>query len=1050
MGKGMKLLRDLLLGLLIVTCAVAAVVTVMSIFGNPRETTTLERSPPDRGREEMLTTGNVFESDTDRFVWLASMPPAGEVETWQFFPSIPVEAEPGDIVTLSVPAFGFLSWESDSGLADIEFFDERIEADRAITSFVLPDGLFLVWASYEYISHEHEGVMLMNPDRFEDGAVQLDTDNPANWPTATNPLRLAYGMFNNPYIDVINFVGLESDATVTVDGSFYTSLPGGGSDRTDHPSSGGTGAALHGLIYSLSSETGANRSFTMLTPLTPNPEFNSTNPDGLAMQRSFIGPRFFPQGMIDGNPALGLMPTVVVTFNFSIDITWPDIYIDVSHPVLDEYDEPVFVGGVQQFHPPVPVLDRPGGSINVPIIFTVLPQPNINRALNRPLPFGMDGVYYGRRQIATDPVEWTTEGHDTRINVEIVESDHANFPNPVGTPGDPPGIGEIFWAFTIRTYAGDGRGGGVDLRFPTPDPVANNANPELDLVLSRSPTTTEQISTVELGGVPITGPITFGVGENQRFVIRLSAFMRHPSADIMEQEIGFTEQYFELTILPRPRFAINDGTNDVFGLTALSHMMVDQQASDNEPDESTSITRDLIAVVGLPSVPGSTPLAFTNWDFSWDFSEPWSTPPRPGPGGGGTPGRQFLDPDPITGSSRFRNQLPPGLSFRTRSDDWNGFVDNIVGGRAEFDLIGVPPPDTYGRFIIGFEVDSFRETGNRNIQTSERIEFELIIWPRTYLRASGRGMAASPLVRRVTSGGAPEQTVDFIQSDPLITQQYANERAVMPGTMGVVSFASTEFIRWEHDRRFPPPANTPDIGGRAGTNLGAPGHTAFTGHDNTASHALMTMEMPKPWDSHNGFYDPYAPPAHVYIEGVLSTNPPRIVFAGEPGRVDLSDDRSLRVENGGDPGDTRLFRWELLPQLQPGGNLDGLVGLNPTLLPSGNFLSVLLINPTQATPPNYPYEFTVSVFLQGSMRMDFPLSLAILGRPGAGDINLDGRIDYWDLLLLVRHFEGGPYVLTGQSYENARDIIPNSSSVALRHLTEFRRIFGIREVNVPS
>ena len=82
------------------------------------------------------------------------------------------------------------------------------------------------------------------------------------------------------------------------------------------------------------------------------------------------------------------------------------------------------------------------------------------------------------------------------------------------------------------------------------------------------------------------------------------------------------------------------------------------------------------------------------------------------------------------------------------------------------------------------------------------------------------------------------------------------------------------------------------------------------------------------------------------------------------------------------------------------------------------------------------------------MRLDFPLELIILGRPGAGDVNLDGRIDYWDLLLLARHFEGEH--LTGQSYENARDIIPGSTSVGLGHLTTFRRIFGIREVNVPS
>ncbi|MCL2222198.1 MAG: hypothetical protein FWB92_07715 [Oscillospiraceae bacterium] len=1041
MGKGMKIIKKLMIGMLAVLVLAGTAVTLFYVFGESGETAP-ERSPR-ISEAEPISTGNVFEAETDKAAWLASMPPAGSGGVWQFFPSIPFAAEPGDTVTLSVPALGFLAWESDSGLADIEFTDERIEADRAIASFVKPEGLFLVWASYEYVSQESEGIMLINPDRFEDGAVQLNTNNVANWPTATNPLRLAYGMFNNSYIDVINFIGLESDATITTHNFFAMT---GGSDQPNHPSSAGAGAAFHGLIYRLSSPTGENRSFTMQTPLTPDPDFNSDNPDGYAMQRSFIGPRFFPQGMIDADPPLGFMPTVVVTFNFSINIAWPDRYNEVSIPVL-ENGQPVYIDDIQQFHPPGTVLERAGGSINVPIEFVVLPQPNIFRENNRPLPLGMDGVYYGHRQTA--PGVWITDGHDTRVNVVIVDSASPNFPRPIPNPGTPPAIGEIFWAFTIRTYAGDGRGGGVDIRFPTPARVENNANPELDLVLSNRPTTTAQIGTVG----DITGPITFGVGENQRFVIRLSAFMRHPNADILEQEIGFTEQYFELTILPRPRFGLMDGETAVFGLDALTHMMADQTSADNEPDESTTVTRDTIVAAGLPARPDG---GYTNWTFSWDYSEPWTTPPTST--AAGIPGPQLPAPDPITGRSDFTNSLPPGLSFRGRAPGWNGYVDNIMLGRAAFDLIGVPPAGTFGRFIIGFEVDSFRETDNLNIQTAERAEFELIIWPRTYLNASTRPTVGAH-IRRVDSAGEPEQTIAFIEGANFL--QWENRRAVIPGTMGIVSIPSTEFIRWEHNRFMTQPSNIPSIGGPVGDNVvasldpnglpiynqlpGQQGHTQFTGHARTASHNLMTMRMPAPWDSHNGFYNPYAPPANVYIEGIVSTNPPRIVFDGLPGRVELPEGRSVRIENAGDSGDNRDFRWEMFPSLQPEASF---AGLSPTLLQSNNFLSVLQIAPTVASPPNEPYQFTVSVFLQGGMRMDFPLELLILGRPGAGDINLDGRIDYWDLLLLARHFEGEP--LTGQSYENARDIIPGSTSVGLGHLTTFRRIFGIREVNVPS
>ena len=944
MGKGMKLLRNTLIGLLAVICVAAAAVTLVTVFGDPRETATLERNPPDRGREEMLTTGNVFESDTDRFVWLASMPSESEVETWQFFPSIPVEAEPGDVVTLSVPALGFLSWESDSGLADIEFFDERIEADRAIASFAVPDGLFLVWASYEYISQESEGVMLIHPDGFEHGSLPMPFNpdhagvplNYENLPTASNPLRMSFGMFNNRYREIIRLVGFPDDAVAESE-SFYASSGGGG------PRDGGPG--MHGLTTHF-----GNNVFTIETPIMPNPEY--------PMERAYIGPHWFPQGMIDGDASLGWMPEVVANFTFTINITWPDLYNTVSIPQLDGDDNPIFIDGVQQFHQPGTIVVRPGGGEDVPVAFTVLPQPNIFRTDNMPLPIGMDDVFYGHRQLPD--LSWTTVGHDTRINVEILDSTNAAFPPPASGPDLLP-QNSIFWAFTIRPDYGSHQ---LDARFPAPDPVQNNQDPTLDLVLRYRPTTVAEYGNV--GGNNV--PVTFGVGENQRFVIRLSAFMRHPSAvvggfDPGHREIGFAEQHFELTILPRPRFGLMDDNNAVFGLDALAHMMEDQSSAGNEPDESTSITRDTIVVAGLPARPDG---GYTNWRFSWDFSEPWSIPPTSA--AAGIPGpEQFPVPDTITGRSNFENNLPPGLSFRSRAPDWNGVVDNIMLGRATFDLIGVPPAGTFGRFIIGLEVDSFLEYDNLNIQTAERAEFELIIWPRTYLNASTRPTVGSH-VRRVNSAGEPEQTIAFIEGETFL--QWENRRAVMPGTMGIVSIPSTEFIRWEHNRHMTQPSNIPRIGGPVGTNVvesldpnglpiynqlpGQQGHTRFTGHARTPSlsHNLMTMRMPVPWDSHNGYYDPYAPPANVFIEGVVSTNPPRIVFDGLPGRVELSEGRSIRVENAGDSGDNRAFRWDMFPSLQPEA---GFAGLNPTLLESNNFLSVLQIAPTAASPPNEPY-----------------------------------------------------------------------------------------------
>ncbi|MCL2217752.1 MAG: dockerin type I repeat-containing protein [Defluviitaleaceae bacterium] len=1045
----MKLLRNTLIGLLAVICVAATAVTLMTVFGD--DSATLERRPPDRTQGEALSTGNVFEVVSDPLVWQDSVYAPEEGEAWRFFPEIPLGVQPGDTVILNIPSSGFLTWEF--SLPDLEFSDEPSNADYVRASFVVPEEPVAVWALYEYNPH---GVESISNNLVEHGGLPIGPDVPliVSIPITrqTTNVQLSFGMWGNRYEDRLyliddpdNFGFTAPD--VSAASPLFDAFMGGGGP-------GGHGPGHHGLRF-----TNLGRNISVATFWNEHEERNTT-----------IEP--FDWGEIGvGEPGLGDLPDFVTTFTFPIDISWTEdegrYEPNPDYPAwLDEYEtipDPNVPDEIWVENP----LRRVRQTVNATLV--VLPLPIINegsfrdagnvtiRPAARPMLDGMQGVHYGgsTRQMLDsndepmydtlgNPIlEWVTDGHFTSVGVYIPAWDDNPATNPwpnlagvfpeTGLPDPNSGL---TWVFSVRTSMSGAAGAApVDQRFVPPERVAD-ARPTFDVILRNLPTEYDTTNGIDQPLTPTAGNNTagtFGVGR-VTFVLRLAAFVPHPEratvpAGMPVRPIGFIEREFHLDILPRPQFGLSAGEGIInLDATALGHMMADQTLGSDEPAEDLAMVRDTIWATGLPA---SADGGYTMWRFTYDFEKP-----RAGSDGG----PQRLFPDQTATGSGFTSNLPPGLNL-TYLTQANGSLD-VMLGRAKFDLTGVPTPDTFGRFTVGVEVDSFLEP-NKNIRTYERAEFELIIWPRTYMHLNTVPTGMGGHVRRVDANGVPEQTTEFVQS-PANSSRFELTRAVMPGTMGIISAQDTNFVRWEFQPIEQLATNLNlEIGGTVGTNAGAPGHTQYTGHLRTAEHNFMTMRMPVPMNGNS--YDPYfhvsnnAPTigADVLIRGVRST-PPSIIFAGEPGRVDLPDPRGFQIVNGGEAGDQRPFRWVILPGNEPDA------GLGLTFAGSNAVGGLVFINPTMPTRPGEPYEFTLSAFLQGTMRIDFPLSIAVTGRPGRGDINLDGRIDYWDLILLARHFEGE--TLTGQSLENAD--IDGNGSVTLADLTYFRRIFGIREVGI--
>jgi hypothetical protein len=988
---------------------------------------------------------------------------------------------PGDTVNISVPAIGFVAWESDSDFADVEFVDGLSTADFIRTSFVVPEEPFFFFFLYDEFADITEGAFIFNYEAIEDGQVPVrrcrdatclvqNCTDPAHQfigfvhvdatctvVNCTNPNHLAepvadpivlnWGMIGNRYDDFIQLHGFPGatpgEAGVTISVSNFEARQAGDT------------IFLPGELY-----------FPHQRPINPD----TGEPDGVmpplerVIQVDHSTQRIIVGGTPDriDLPVYVPFPNRVVEFSFRVTITFPQVMETrirqvpglVPGLVPDPDNVGEFIDGM------VPGMVDEEYEVNItprPILriveFHVLPRPEIERTLPGQieltdpivLPVGMVDVSYGNYEQSvpawtppagnTQMSGWTQNTHFTRINVNVL--DRPNFPPNPPAPQDPDNptdaerIAGLHWNWEIDIIEIDGDFGssGARLEGILPDGIVGS-HPFIDIMISPdSPTVFPTRAPDE--------PATI------RFRLRLQALAPHPGTGVaVPMPIGEVSREFIITILPRPQFGLNiDGEfapSTVTGITPIAHAMDGRMADPLVEPIETNYSQSIIAR-GFPYG--------TDWSFSYSTIEQQNPTAPPGFPPIVNPPDHATDPGAWGPSLDFTH--PAGLDFNPPFAPGSGGSVGLISagmnsagielGTAHFTLSGIP--QTYGRYLIAVEVDSLGYADNPNIQTRVRVIYELIIWQRTYLHIdTGVGAGLAGYVRRIDADGTEEISSANIEATANVPL-YINRRAVMPGTMGMISARSRDFVRWEHNP-YPPngasqPSNIPPIGGVPGTNPSRPDHTPFTGHWRTDSHNYMVMRMPTPLNA-DGTFNPYTTsPPNVFIRA-LQRDEPFIDIEMRNGRVgNPAFMRGMDLFNSGEPDDFRPFRWVLVSP-PPAGLGHSLIGTTDTA-------AILRENPTIAGA----YTFTVGVYLQGSMRIDRTATILIDEPYGTrlGDVNDDGLVDYRDIILLQRVIRGEA-TLNERQFDNAN--INRDGTVNVVDLEILLEVFGIANRHMPS
>ncbi|MCL2222202.1 MAG: hypothetical protein FWB92_07740, partial [Oscillospiraceae bacterium] len=1034
MGKGMKIIKKFMIGMLAVLVLAGTAVTLLYIYGDNGEAP--ERTP--RVETRATGDGNVFDVVTDPVIWLNSRSVREEGQTWHFFPNLPDAARSGDIINLNVPADGFLAWESDS---DIVFTDEPSDSGLVRGSFVVPEGDFSVWALHEFIPQERESIFLINPDIIEHGQAELGREHddvtfpscppgcqihehfinvlPGADDRPANTLVLNWGMFGNEYGDVITLHGFpnlpHTNLTVTTHEWIHTrSFYFEGSTSVPQ-----AGPGFHGMT--LSPVTGVGDQRQVRIGGTPGP------------------PDFDPEFAVD----MGLddFPQVVTVFNFDIIVNWTDrVMIDDPDWVRPPMQNPLDPDGPQIPDPDIPhpqIPTYPTRTLVQAVQFTVLPLPRLAQGMKVTqvydeygvarnvveLPDGMDSAFYGGRPTfdadgnevfdSNGYRQWITDGHNTNIDLKIPEF-------PIGWPElatpEHPSLG-LSWVLTFQTeLIGLGQtGGNTDRRFVAPDTIFDEA-PSVNVILE-----SEAVR-------PPGGSITS--------VLRLTAFAMHPGLGTGHGRVGSVEFEFTFYIHQRPTF--------VTATTGLEPVM--DATLCYTPTEWTQVLSSPPATPGIigltpinPLEPNTIALLGDN-GFVVDPDNPtWLD---------GTRYIRTITAGGFPPNTRWRvtvddDDLPPGMYFAPKggtrfTDEASRILAPDSNGQITIVVSGIPRGNGVNRFNVVFDsgvtstgVSDFIPNNNRNMITSiggggandtpdER--FELIVWPRTYLYVSMGSRALDVFVRRqriapgeipvVDEHGRPRPEADVAGDDYFLVDNtpghssvnlFVNRRAVMPGTIAIISRRDSGFVRWEHATRMSEgeisvgnnlpnsivqPNEIAGIGGRVGANGFMSGHTNYTGHWRTHdsdARNFLAVRMPTPpippgsteITAHTDvFITGFALAQEPRIEarlandqiGQLNPYAPTLLRSGEFGVTYMNDIEIDECDIG--QGSAQLG-WEQIGEAR-------FADIGLTFRDRGDQLQL-------RGAPNInrmePFPFTIGVTLPGTMRIDRDILITLGGPP---------------------------------------------------------------------
>jgi len=947
-----------MIGLLVTICAIAAVVTIIHLGGSG---TTGDVQPRDRIRNNTVSE-EPDEPETDDFIqdegedfrfWQRASTVQKETGLWQYYPIIPWNVLPGETVELGVSKLGFKGWEADSKYAPVEFFDERSDEEQTYISFIMPDERVSIAALYENeiprINYDNQRSAVMS-------MVDMHEYGALPVPASDDPpppLR--------PQPDVI--VDMPIPAIVGMPYNVRLFPPVGVTDngnldwRFDFP------AALDWMTWTYTPDAVDALGVQIGGGRLHNKTGTFPTESG--------GPYLFSVEIWNTDTG-----RIIDMYNFRISVRRPG-----ALPELFTTEVPDAMVGVDYF-----VLFNTGffpvgstwdwstfGGTGLPdsleLWWDVLDYSR-GGIRGRPTVEDLENPNYSF-QVSIDPTVDTTLLHpevgevvSDVFRIKVWEQPVITTPLVIPPPAGPP---------PFKLLDGIANANGVEqeysVTFNGSGPIGSDATtdaivgvgwtwrvtggslpPGLDIPPPPAVPPAAGTSAV-LGGYPMAA----AAGE-YTFTIRFMA-----NQNLLQ---GWVEQTYSIKILQPPRFAT---------LPGLAYGM-EGPADASEPLEEPDWYTAPIDIVDFPSG--------TKW--TWSISA------------GSLPSGLGLIPAlPVSGIINEPN-IPGALSYP-----------------CPLDLSGVPGSASFGDYNFTIELKCM-EPGNSNIDgATVSQEFNVKIWPRTYLHISMLGIGNRGYVRRDNNNPADNTGDPGWAGLNAWTAgeagRYEGKRAIMPGERGIISTNSGGgFVRWEVSPNYNAQGTNDipltysvasrlvNIGGPDSTNSAGvrTGYGIFPAPPAAGQHGYVIINMPiVPFPSSRSEYggDVFIRAESVGTGRPVITGLPDSRFALRNGMEGALYDATITIGSNDMGGGPNPMKWQVIPEgaLPPGLRLDD----NP-----GNRTMIEGI-PTQTGT----YEFTIRMTLPGTMIIERDYSITITPWDGLGDVNNDGVVDLRDLVLLIRY-----------------------------------------------
>jgi hypothetical protein len=895
---------------------------------------------------------------------------------YQFYPVIPYTIIPGETVVLSVSAVGFIGWEADPKLGSVNLFDERIDDENAYVSFIMSDERVSIAALYENevprVNYENQRAVIKNlMDMHEYGAVPVATSDDVWQPRPAAIVEVPDATVGAVYrnVTIVPPAGVTDGAHLRWEFDFppeirywleFIHMP----DARD-----GQGNIIGGGVLRPVRDDGVART----------PRLNEH------------GPYYFFLEIFD---TITGRPIDIYTFEIFVrrpgseaeilTPAIPDAMVDTRYHTIIRTANFQHPGGVWELEITGEIPEDFEILFNSfdPSRIVISGDPEVSHLNNSE---NETSVYTFQMLIKPEAPTPGRLEDDAEFTIQIWDKPTIR---PLDVPAPPrllDGIANINgvekdYSVTFEASTPDDLDDDPLDEFPHPSwswSICVNKPPGLDI-----PRPSTGLTTILSGPPEAPGPYTFTITftANPRFLI------------------GRVSETYTINILTPPRFDTPPwfDSDVVPNIIQLDDGMADKEPGvTDEPDEPDGLNgrsdwyNQRIRMVGIPSG--------TRWTWSHV---------------GGT----------VPNGLKFRPTLPDPIHPATVGQ----IIEPATGGTTfvhPIDLFGTPAHNIRGDFKFTLEMECI-DVRNPNINGAKVTqEFEVRIWPRTYLHITG----VSGVPGRVRRDDAKElltwSTINSWLDVDIIP--YEGKRAVMPGTRAVISLETADFIRWDISLPYDETGRPSGVRFNEGSlqfydngGIGGPAPANATGlHTGTGygfyqnEHRYIVIDMPR--TSIDGAYD-----GDVYIRAQRMVGADRPRITGAPGNAyfnlnsqlsrpivpvggNFRTDITIRDEIGSGPGGSSV-KWEIIDGKLPPG-----LGIDPFNTGATQFTSGPTVFIDGSPIEEGSFDFTVGITLPGSMILERRFNIVIAAWDGLGDVNDDGVVDLRDLVLLIR-FQTNP------------------------------------------